>query len=97
MIRLFDLPGALNEDNLFINYVCLLLNEYINQSWHFHITLLAFYFFSKTIPKNMKTRITFGEIAHREHTAKVVPLGISMIAAYALKHFPDAGLVLKLL
>ena len=37
----------------------------------------------------MKTRITFGDLAHREHTAKVVPLGIAMVAAYALKHFED--------
>jgi len=37
----------------------------------------------------MKTTITFCDIAHREHTAKVIPLGISMIAAYAYKHFKD--------
>ena len=37
----------------------------------------------------MKTHITFGDLAHREHTAKVVPLGIAMVAAYALKHFED--------
>ena len=37
----------------------------------------------------MKTRITFGDLAHREHTAKVVPLGIAMVAAYAVKHFKD--------
>ena len=37
----------------------------------------------------MKTTITFADIAHREHTAKIIPLGISMIAAYAYKHFKD--------
>ena len=37
----------------------------------------------------MKTTITFADIAHREHTAKVIPLGISMVAAYAYKHFKD--------
>ena len=37
----------------------------------------------------MKIPITFGDIAHREHTAKVTPLGISMIAAYAYKKFKD--------
>ena len=37
----------------------------------------------------MKIDITFADIAHREHTAKVIPLGISMIAAYSYKYFKD--------
>ena len=37
----------------------------------------------------MKIPISFADIAHRDHTAKVIPLGISMIAAYAHKFFSD--------
>jgi len=35
----------------------------------------------------MTTSITFCDLVHREHTAQVTPLGISLVASYALKNF----------
>ena len=37
----------------------------------------------------MTIPISFSDLSHKDHTAKVIPLGISMIASYALKHFND--------
>lgn len=37
----------------------------------------------------MKINITFSDLIHVEHSAKVVPYGVALVASYALKHLAD--------
>ncbi len=37
----------------------------------------------------MKIPITFCDLSHHHHSTKMVPLGVSMVASYALKKYND--------